>query len=58
MDVVLDEVCSQLPNGGDHKSRKFIAEQLLQAARGGKTSLGELTYVGRRALVQVQNRSA
>jgi len=36
MDVVLDEVCAELPNGGDHESRKYIAEQLLQAARAGK----------------------
>lgn len=56
MDLVLDEVCSLLPNGGDHESRRFIAEQLVQAARGGKKSLNEFTYVGRRALVQLQNR--
>ena len=56
MDVVLDEICSQLPNGGDHERRKFIAEQLMKAARAGKTTLGELTYVARRALVQVQNK--
>lgn len=58
MDVVLDEVCAVLPNGGDHESRKFIAEQLILAARAGKTTLGELTYMGRRALVHLQQRSA
>jgi hypothetical protein len=26
MDVVLEEVCAELPKGGDHESRKFIAE--------------------------------
>ena len=57
MDVVLDEICRELPHGGDHESRKFVAEQLMQAARDGKTALGELTYVGRRALVQLQNRA-
>jgi hypothetical protein len=56
IEVVLDEVCSTLPNGGDHESRKFIAEHLMQAARGGSTSLGELTYVGRRALVWLKDR--
>ena len=55
MDVVLDEICRELANGGDHESRKFIAEHLMQAARGGKTTLGELTYFGRRALVQLHN---
>ena len=57
MDVVLDEVCSALPAGGDHESRKFIAEQLMKAARGGKNALGELTYIGRRALAQLQNKA-
>ena len=56
MDVVLDEICSELPHGGDHESRKSIAAQLMQAARGGKTGLRELTYVGRRALIDVLNK--
>jgi hypothetical protein len=55
MDVVLDAICTELPHGGDHESRKFIAQQLMQAARGGKTTLAELTYVSRRALIQLQN---
>jgi hypothetical protein len=57
MDVVLDEICRELPHGGDHESRKFIVEQLMKAARDGKTNLADLTYVARRALVQLQNRS-
>jgi hypothetical protein len=56
MDVVLDEVCAELPNGGDHKSRRYIAEQLMQAARAGKTTLKELTYVGRRALAHLNSK--
>jgi hypothetical protein len=56
MDVVLDEICAQLPNGGDHESRKFVAEQLMQAASAGLTTLSELTYIGRRALVRIQNK--
>ena len=55
MDVVLDEICNELPHGGDHESRKAIAEQLMQAARDGRTSLRELTYVGRRALTHILN---
>jgi hypothetical protein len=51
MDVVLDEVCRDLPNsGGDHESRKFIAERLLKAARRGKTTLGALKSVAQRAM--------
>jgi predicted MarR family transcription regulator len=56
MDVVLDEICGELPHGGDHESRKMIAEQLMQAARSGKTTLNELTYVGRRALARFRNK--
>jgi hypothetical protein len=54
MDVVLEEVCAELPNAGDHESRKFIAEHLIQCARSGKTTLGDLMYAARRALVQLK----
>jgi hypothetical protein len=54
MDVVLEEVCAELPDGGDHESRKFIAEQLIQCARSGRTTLGELMYTARRAIVQLE----
>jgi len=35
MDIVLEKVCAELPNGGGHESRKFIAEQLIRCARSG-----------------------
>jgi hypothetical protein len=54
MDVVLEEVCAELPNGGDHESRKFIAEQLIQCAQSRRTKLGELIYTARRAIVQLE----
>jgi hypothetical protein len=57
IDVVLDEVCNELPHGGDHESRKLVAEQLLVCARSGKISLNELTYMGRRALTQMKRRA-
>ena len=57
MDVVLNKICGELPHGGDHESRKFIAEQLMQAARSGKKTLVDLTYVGRRPLIDLQNRT-
>ena len=51
LDVVLDDVCRDLPNsGGDHESRKFIAERLLKAARRGKTTLGALEAIAQRAM--------
>lgn len=55
MDVVLDQVCAELPNGGDHESRRYVAEQLIEAARDGKITLGELTSAGRRAVVYLKN---
>ena len=57
MDVVLEQVCAELPHGGDHESRKYIAEQLIEAAEAGHGTLGELTTVARRALLQINNRS-
>lgn len=56
MDVVSEQVCVELPNGGVHESRKYIAEQLIQAAEEGHGTLGELTTVARRALLHVNNR--
>ena len=50
MDVVLEQTCRQLPHGGDHDSRRFIAERLIEAARAGHSTLGELGIVARRAL--------
>ncbi|RXH23967.1 hypothetical protein XH99_01400 [Bradyrhizobium nanningense] len=50
MDLVLEEICSELPNGGDHQTRRCVAETLVDAARSGKTTLGELYMVARRAL--------
>nr|WP_225162470.1 hypothetical protein [Bradyrhizobium sp. BRP56] len=51
LDVVLDEVCRDLPNGGgDHETRKFIARKLLRAAQQGKKTLGALGRVARQAL--------
>ena len=53
MDVVLEETCRQLPDGGDHDSRRFIAERLIEAAQAGHSTLGELGIVARRALADI-----
>lgn len=53
MDVVLEETCRQLPHGGDHDSRRFIAERLIAAAQAGHATLGELGIVARRALAEL-----
>ena len=57
MDVVLEETCRQLPHGGDHDSRRFIAERLIKAAKEGHSTLGELGIVARRALAELTGKA-
>jgi hypothetical protein len=58
MDVVLEEVCRVLPNGGDHETRKHIAKKLLQAAKNGNVTLENLRPVASRALAQLSRRKS
>jgi len=46
-----------LPHGGDHDSRRFIAERLIEAAQSGRATLGELGIVARRALAEIVGKS-
>ena len=57
MDVVLEETCRQLPHGGNHDSRRFIAERLIEAAHSGHSTLGELGIVARRALAEIAGKN-
>ena len=51
MEIVLENVCRGLPNsGGDHATRKYVAQKLVQAAKKGNTTLGGLEAVGCHAL--------
>lgn len=56
MDVVLEETCRQLPHGGDHDSRRIIAERLIEAAQAGHSTLGELGIIARRALAELTGK--
>jgi hypothetical protein len=59
MDVVLEEVCRGLSRyGGDHESRKYIATKLIQAAKEGNTTLGDLEAVARKALAELTQRKS
>ncbi|WP_306664739.1 hypothetical protein [Bradyrhizobium sp. Arg816] len=49
---MLEEACCALPNGGNHESRRLIAEQLLEAAASGHTTLNELRSAALRALAK------
>jgi hypothetical protein len=57
-EVALERVCRGLPGGGDHETRKRVAEKLLQAAESGHRNLGELEAVGRKALLVASRKSA
>ena len=58
LEVALDTVCRKLPNGGDHETRKRVAEALLRAAKSGHKTLGDLESVGRKVLRELTRRSA
>ena len=53
MNVALDRVCEKVMNGESHSVRKRVARQIIKCASSGKTTLGELTAAGQRALRRV-----
>jgi hypothetical protein len=55
MDVVLEEVCRDLPHGGDHDSRKHVAQRLLQSAERCNLTLEGLRTAASRALSELSN---
>ena len=58
MDVVLEEVCRILPNGGDHATRKRIAKKLIQAAKKGNVTLDGLRNIASAALQELSARKS
>jgi hypothetical protein len=50
MEVALEKACRAFPNGGDHETRKYIAQKLKLSARTGNTTLGGLNAVAHTAL--------
>ena len=51
MEFVLEEACRQLSGcGGDHRTRKHVARQLIRAARAGKIGLDDMRDVADQAL--------
>ena len=53
MNVALDRVCEVAARGEKHSIRKLIARRIIRCARSGKTTLGELTIAGERAVFKV-----
>ena len=53
MSMALDHVCEGMPHGEEHATRRRVARHIIRCAKGGETSLTELTEAGQRALVRV-----
>ena len=53
MNIALDRVCEKVARGQEHSIRKRVAKQIIKCARSGRTTLGELTAAGRRALIEI-----
>jgi hypothetical protein len=53
MNIALDRVCEKVFNGRKHSVRRRVAKQIIKCARSGKTTLGDLTAAGRRALIEL-----
>ena len=49
MEIALDRVCTNLPQGGDHEARRKIARAILACAKSGDVTLNGLTAAARRA---------
>jgi hypothetical protein len=45
MEVALEKACEHFHNGGDHESRRYIAQKLKQVAKRGNATLGGLDAV-------------
>ena len=56
MDAVLELVCRELPHGGRHEERKYIAERLIRCAGSGRTTLEHLQIAARRALLDLPHK--
>jgi len=52
MQVALERVCETVADGERHAVRKRVAKHIIECARGGRTTLGELTAAGQRGLVK------
>lgn len=57
LDLVLEETFrDELPNGGDHATRKLVAARLISAAGEGRTTLGELGLIARKAMAELKSK--
>lgn len=52
LDLIVEEACRDMPDVGDHESRRHVAEWLIEAERASAKSLEELRHVTRNALAE------
>ena len=57
MEVVLEDVCRKLRNGGDHETGKYVAQRLTEAGERGETTLGEFEAHWTGALRELQKQA-
>jgi hypothetical protein len=48
VDVVLEETCRDLPNGGDHESRKYVTKKLMQSVKKLRRYARSIAVCGQR----------
>ena len=53
LDAVLEETCRDLPHGGDHESRAYIAGRMIVAVDAGRFSESDLHHTARNALSEL-----
>src|SRR5512138_2224383 len=53
MEVALEKACRVFPNGGDHESRKYIAQKLKLSAKKGNITPEELDAVAHGAVQEL-----
>jgi hypothetical protein len=58
MTVALERVCQRRPDGEDHKIRRRVARRIIQCAKMGKKTLGELTKAGEGFVVVENSRKS
>jgi hypothetical protein len=53
MAVALEKACRRLPNGGDHESRKYVAQKLKLRARKGNVTPAVLDSIAHSAVQEL-----
>ena len=54
MEVALDRICRDRPNGDSHAFRRSVAESIVRCAASGRTAVGQLMEAGERSLTHVR----